>query len=91
MRFGLPIRLISAVMAVESQRRTCATSPKGAQGLMQVMPATYGDLRLRYGLGNDPFDPRDNLLAGAAYLRELYNQFGFPGACDLPFWRSEAS
>jgi Transglycosylase SLT domain len=43
------------------------------------MPETWAELRLRYGLGGDPFDPRDNILAGAAYLRELHDRFGDPG------------
>src|SRR6266704_6782318 len=53
--------------------------PKGAMGLMQIMPKTWTELRARYGLGADPFDPRDNILAGAAYIRELYDRYGAPG------------
>jgi soluble lytic murein transglycosylase-like protein len=48
-------------------------------GLMQIMPLTRSELRARYDLGVDPYDPRDNILAGAAYLRELYQRFGTPG------------
>lgn len=48
-------------------------------GLMQIMPGTWTDLRARYALGADPYGPRDNILAGAAYLRELYQRFGVPG------------
>jgi hypothetical protein len=55
------------------------TSPAGAIGLMQVMPATYAELRDRHGLGPTPTDPRDNIMAGTAYLREMYDQFGSPG------------
>ena len=51
-------------------------SPKGAMGLMQLMPETWQEMRLRYGLGNDPYDPHDNILAGTAYLRELLDRFG---------------
>ena len=47
-------------------------------GLMQVMPQTYAALRTRYGLGADPNAPRDNILAGAAYLRELLDRYGVP-------------
>ena len=54
------------------------TSPAGAMGLMQVMPDTYEGLRQRYGLGNDPYDPHDNIMAGTAYLREMYDRFGSP-------------
>jgi soluble lytic murein transglycosylase-like protein len=46
---------------------------------MQIMPETWTDLRARYGLGADPYDPRDNILAGAAYIRELHDRFGVPG------------
>ena len=48
-------------------------------GLMQVMPGTYEEMRRRHGLGHDPHDPRDNILAGTAYLRALYERFSFPG------------
>lgn len=48
-------------------------------GLMQIMPDTWADLRARYGLGRDPFDSQDNILAGAAFLREMYDRFGSPG------------
>jgi hypothetical protein len=43
---------------------------------MQVMPATFAELRARYGLGPDPHDPRTNIMAGAAYLREMYDRYG---------------
>jgi hypothetical protein len=56
-----------------------ALSPKGAMGLMQIMPETWAELRLRYGLGADPFDPHDNITAGAAYLRELHDRYGERG------------
>ena len=55
------------------------TSGAGAMGLMQVMPATYDELRDRYQLGDDPFDPHDNILAGVAYMREMYELYGTPG------------
>ena len=58
-------------MNVESAGDVRARSPKGAMGLMQIMPETWAELRSRYGLGNDPYDPHDNILAGTAYLREL--------------------
>lgn len=78
-RFGVPEAWIRAVMRVESRGDVRAISPKGAMGLMQIMPATWSDLRARHGLGNDPYDPRDNILAGAAYLRELHDRYGSPG------------
>ncbi len=78
-RFGVPERWIAEVMQVESRGVPSAVSPAGAIGLMQVMPETYARLRLRYGLGASPYDPRDNIMAGAAYLREMYDRYGAPG------------
>jgi hypothetical protein len=78
-RFGLRTELILAVIAVESAGDSRAVSHAGAMGLMQIMPATWADLRRRYRLGADPFDPRDNIFAGTAYLREMYDRFGSPG------------
>lgn len=78
-RFGLPIAWIRAVMDAESAGDARAVSHKGAMGLMQIMPDTWSALRTRYGLGRDPFDPRDNILAGAAYLREMHDRYGSPG------------
>ena len=67
------------MMRFESSGQVRATSPKGAMGLMQLMPGTWSDLSLRYGLGDDPFDPHDNIAAGAGYLRELHDRYGAPG------------
>jgi len=67
------------VMHQESGGEQQATSPVGAMGLMQVMPATYEELRVRYQLGDDPYEPRNNILAGTAYIREMYDRFGAPG------------
>jgi hypothetical protein len=78
-RFGVPTRWIRAVMQAESAGEVRAVSPKGALGLMQIMPETYAELRARHGLGADPYDPRDNILAGAAFLREMHDRFGAPG------------
>ncbi|WP_099864886.1 lytic transglycosylase domain-containing protein [Pararhizobium haloflavum] len=76
LRFGLPEYWIAAVLRAESAGDVRATSPVGAMGLMQVMPATWGQLRARHRLGGDPYDPRDNILAGAAYLREMFDRYG---------------
>lgn len=76
LRFGIPPDWIRAVRHVESRGNPRAVSPKGAMGLMQVMPETWAALRARHGLGDDPFDPRDNILAGAAYLREMHDRYG---------------
>jgi hypothetical protein len=78
-RFGVPAAWIRAVMDAESAGDARAVSRKGAMGLMQIMPDTWSELRMRYGLGRDPFDPRDNILAGAAYLREMHDRYGSPG------------
>ena len=78
-RFALPERWIRAVMHAESSARPRARSERGAMGLMQIMPKTWTELRARYGLGADPYDPRDNILAGAAYIRELHDRYGAPG------------
>ena len=78
-RFALPVSSIRAVMQTESGGDVRALSPKGAMGLMQIMPATWAELRQQYGLGTDPYDPRDNITAGAAYLRDLLDRFGERG------------
>lgn len=78
-RFRIPERWILAVIEVESAGRARAVSGAGAMGLMQIMPATWAELRIRYRLGSDPFDPRDNIIGGTAYLREMYDRFGSPG------------
>ena len=83
-RYAVPETWIRAVMRAESAGCEYldgkpTTSSAGAMGLMQIMPATWADLRQRHGFGADPYDPRDNILAGAAYLRELADQFGVPG------------
>jgi hypothetical protein len=78
-RFALPEHWIRAVMHAESSAKPRVRSERGAMGLMQIMPKTWAELRSRYGLGADPYDPRDNILAGAAYIRELYDRYGAPG------------
>lgn len=75
-RFAVPERWIRAVMAVESVGDPAARSPKGAIGLMQVMPATWDELRAKHHLGSDPWQPRDNILAGTAYLRAMHDRYG---------------
>jgi membrane-bound lytic murein transglycosylase B len=83
-RVGVPVAWINAVMRVETGGRTMLTdaqpmvSPKGALGLMQVLPRTYQDMRVQYNLGPNPFDPRDNINAGAGYLRWLRAKYGYP-------------
>lgn len=79
LRFSIPASWIRAVMRAESQGDVHATSPRGAMGLMQIMPSTWTLLRARLRLGANPYDPRDNILAGAAFLRELHDRYGSPG------------
>lgn len=83
-RFDMPELWIREVIRQESGGRTMMNgrpivSKAGAMGLMQVMPGTYEEMRRKHRLGSDPFDPRDNIIAGTAYLREMYNLFGAPG------------
>jgi hypothetical protein len=75
-RFAIPPQWIRVVMRAESGGVPSVTSPAGAMGLMQIMPATWVGLRRRYGLGADPYEPHDNVLAGVAYMRELLNRYG---------------
>ena len=84
LRFGIPASWIRRVMEVESGGLTHrggqpVVSRAGAMGLMQLMPRTWREMQLRLGLGPDPHDPADNILAGTAYLRLMYDRFGYPG------------
>jgi soluble lytic murein transglycosylase-like protein len=78
-RFTVPARWIRAIIQIESAGDEHAISSRGAMGLMQLMPGTWLELSVRYELGLDPFDPRDNILAGTAYLREMHERFGSAG------------
>lgn len=75
-RFGIPELWIWRVMHAESRGKTGAVSHAGAMGLMQIMPGTWASLTARHRLGSDPFDPRANILAGAAYLRAMWDRYG---------------
>jgi len=83
-KYSVPQSWIRAVLQAESGGRTVLngnrpiTSTAGAMGLMQLMPQTYRDMRLQYGLGTDPYDPHDNIMAGAAYLRFLRAKYPYP-------------
>jgi len=83
-RFGIPQAWIVRVMHAESGGNTHLDgrpirSRAGAVGLMQLMPGTWAAMRDAHGLGADPDQPRDNILAGTAYLRAMYDRFGYPG------------
>ncbi|UDQ88443.1 lytic transglycosylase domain-containing protein [Xanthobacter autotrophicus] len=93
-RFDIPAAWIRAIMRAEIDGDAGSTSPKGAMGLMQIMPQTWAELRVHYGFGDDPYDPHDNIMAGAAYLRELFDRYGNPGflaAYNAGLGRYEAS
>ena len=82
-RFGVAEAWIRAVIRMESGGRTLLddkpiTSDAGAMGLMQLMPDTYRELQQQHGLGANPYDPRDNVLAGTAYLGWLHDRYGYP-------------
>lgn len=77
-RFGFPARWIEVVIKAESSGEPKAVSPRGAIGLMQLMPETWAELRDQHDLGADPFDPRTNILAGTAYLKVMQDRFGYP-------------
>lgn len=83
-RFDVPAPWIRRVLQAESGGRTTLDgqpirSGAGAIGLMQLMPGTWAEMRQALGLGADPDDPRDNILAGTWYLRLMYDRFGYPG------------
>jgi D-alanyl-D-alanine carboxypeptidase len=82
-RFTVPQTWIRAVIRQESGGHEYlngrpTTSDAGAMGLMQLMPATYAELAGRYDLGNDPYEPHDNIMAGTGYISELYARYGSP-------------
>jgi soluble lytic murein transglycosylase len=75
-RYGVPDRLVTAVIRAESGFNPRAVSRKGAQGLMQLMPATASNLGVR-----NSFDPRENIHGGVRHLRALIDRF--PGNLPL--------
>ncbi|MDE1897160.1 MAG: transglycosylase SLT domain-containing protein, partial [Rhodospirillales bacterium] len=82
--FDIPAMWIRQVMRVESGGHEYSggqliVSAAGAMGLMQLEPGTYQEMAERYGLGNDPFNPYDNIMAGTAYIHEMYQVYGSPG------------
>ncbi|MFT9159642.1 MAG: lytic transglycosylase domain-containing protein [Acetobacter sp.] len=78
-RANIPPAWITAVMRAESQGDASAVSPRGAMGLMQIMPDTWRELRAALKLGADAYDPHDNIVAGGAYLRWLHDRYGDAG------------
>jgi hypothetical protein len=83
-RFDVPEIWIRQVMRVESGGHEyingqLVVSSAGAMGLMQLEPETYQEMASQYGLGNDPFNPYDNIMAGTAYIHAMYQIYGSPG------------
>jgi soluble lytic murein transglycosylase-like protein len=83
-RYAIPATWIRAIINIESSGRIMEdgrpiTSGAGAVGVMQLMRGTYSAISQRDGLGSDPQNVHDNIFAGTAYLRDLYNKFGYPG------------
>ncbi|NHN88105.1 transglycosylase SLT domain-containing protein [Acetobacter sp. LMG 1627] len=83
-RFSVPEPWIRAVIHQESggqeyQHGRLTRSGSGAMGLMQLMPATWSELAGEFSLGNDPYEPHDNIMAGTGYIHQLYGKFGSPG------------
>lgn len=83
-RFDVPTRWIRQVMRVESggheyMNGHLTVSYAGAMGLMQLEPETYREMAARYGLGSDPYNPYNNIMAGTAYIHEMYQIYGSPG------------
>ncbi len=84
LRFEVPLAWIERVLTAESGGTTTLngrpiTSSAGAMGLMQLMPRTWAEIRSSLGLGHNPHDPRDNILAGTYYLMQMHRRFGYPG------------
>jgi soluble lytic murein transglycosylase-like protein len=71
LRYGIDERLIRSVIRAESDFESAAVSHKGAMGLMQLMPATAQELGVAC-----PFDPRENVLGGTRYLRQMRDRLG---------------
>lgn len=83
-RFDVPGSWIRNVMRVESGGNEymgghLTVSAAGAMGLMQLEPETYREMAAQFGLGSDPFNPYDNIMAGTAYIHEMYSIYGSPG------------
>ena len=83
-KFDVPAQWIRQVMRVESGGHEyingqLTVSGAGAMGLMQLEPETYSEVAAQYGLGSDPFNPYDNIMAGTAYIHAMYQVYGCPG------------
>ena len=71
-KHGIDWRLVTAIMAAESSFNPCAVSPKGAMGLMQIMPAVAKDFEVN---PNEAFDPDENIRAGVLLLKRLNKRY----------------
>ena len=85
-RHGISFPLLKAIIKAESDFDPQAVSKKGAMGLMQIMPQNFKLLGL-----DDPFDPTQNINAGARYFKQLYNRFGGKLALSLAAYNAGPS
>ncbi|MBN2178023.1 MAG: lytic transglycosylase domain-containing protein [Deltaproteobacteria bacterium] len=69
-KHGVSFAILKAIVKVESDFNPTAVSKKGAMGLMQIMPENFKSLRVK-----NPFNPRENIMAGAWYFKQLLNRF----------------
>jgi soluble lytic murein transglycosylase-like protein len=69
-KHGVSFAILKAIVKVESDFNPTAVSKKGAMGLMQIMPENFKALRVK-----NPFNPRENIMAGAWYFKQLLNRF----------------
>ena len=69
-KYGVDSRLLKAIIRAESDFNPKAVSKKGAKGLMQIMPENYRLLNI-----SNPYDPRQSIMGGARYFKDLYERY----------------